>query len=119
MTGELSFFELGVADMSRAQAFYGALFGWEFEQVRDGFVISGAGLGGGIHDGDEGAGPYVFFAVEDMDTAVARVKELGGTADPVGGEGAGDEKLAAKHGRFMLCRDDQGSSFGLHEPPAR
>jgi hypothetical protein len=29
----------------------------------------------------------------------------------------GDEAQHAEHGRFKLCRDDQGSSFGLHQPP--
>ena len=29
----------------------------------------------------------------------------------------GDEASVAQHGRFELCRDDQGSPFGLHQPP--
>ena len=29
----------------------------------------------------------------------------------------GDEASVAEWGRFKLCRDDQGSSFGLHQPP--
>jgi uncharacterized protein len=29
----------------------------------------------------------------------------------------GDESVA-RFGRFKLCRDDQGSPFGLHQPPA-
>ncbi|QDG65532.1 hypothetical protein NIBR502772_04250 [Pseudarthrobacter sp. NIBRBAC000502772] len=24
----------------------------------------------------------------------------------------------AEYGRFKLCKDDQGSTFGLHQPPA-
>ena len=119
MAGELSFFEIGVGDTDRAKAFYTELFGWEFKQVeggQGGSVIEGAGLGGGIHGGDEGASVYAFFAVDDMDKAAARVRELGGTADPVGG---GDENpdTVRRFGRFMLCADDQGSSFGLHELP--
>ena len=31
MTGEVSFFEIGVADAEQGRAFYGALFGWRFE----------------------------------------------------------------------------------------
>jgi hypothetical protein len=30
----------------------------------------------------------------------------------------GDEESQASTGRFKLCRDDQGSPFGLHQPPA-
>jgi hypothetical protein len=46
---------------------------------------------------------------------LARVRELGGEeGDYVGGD---DPDLAARFGRFIICTDDQGSSFGLHQPP--
>jgi hypothetical protein len=48
---------------------------------------------------------------------VERVRALGGEVDEVNIEG--DEASVARFGRFRLCRDDQGSSFGLHEPPDR
>jgi predicted enzyme related to lactoylglutathione lyase len=118
MSGELSFFELGVNDAERGRAFYEALFGWRFAPgpSGNGFQIEAPNVHGGIHGGDEGASPYVFFAVQDIDAAIARVRELGGTADEMDVEG--DEESIARHGRFKLCRDDQGSHFGLHQPPA-
>jgi predicted enzyme related to lactoylglutathione lyase len=58
----------------------------------------------------------VFFAVDDIEAACARVVELGGVVEDVDVEG--DEASAAKFGRFKLCRDDQGSAFGLHLRPA-
>jgi predicted enzyme related to lactoylglutathione lyase len=118
MAGEISFFELGLGDPDRARAFYGELFGWTFEPGPSdggGFAITAPGTPGGVHGGDPGAGPYVFFRVDDMGTAVAKVRELGGTVDEQ--EPGGDDESAARFGRFRLCRDDQGSSFGLHEPP--
>jgi uncharacterized protein len=115
MAGDVSFFELGAEDAERARAFYGALFGWRFEPAGRGFSIAGTNVPGGVHGGDPGASPYVFFAVEDVEAAGTRVRELGGTVDELGG---GDEESAARFGRFKLCRDDQGSPFGLHEPPA-
>jgi predicted enzyme related to lactoylglutathione lyase len=118
MAGEITFFELGVEDVERGRAFYEALFGWRFEPgpSGQGFVIGTPTVEGGMHGGDPGASPYVFFAVDDLDAAVARVRELGGTIDEmdVGGE---DEETDARFGRFKLCRDDQGSPFGLHQPP--
>ena len=30
----------------------------------------------------------------------------------------GDKASVAEWGRFKLCRDDQGSPFGLHQPPS-
>lgn len=120
MAGEVSFVSLGVADVPRARAFYGALLGWTFERATpsSGSVISGAGVDGGIHGGDSGASPYVFFAVDDLERATARVRELGGAVEPDMHGGEPDPREVARFGRFRLCRDDQGSGFGLHEPPA-
>ncbi|MFE5393688.1 VOC family protein [Streptomyces sp. NPDC056568] len=116
MAGEPSFFELGVADPERGRAFYGTLFGWTLEPgpTGGGFTIGTEGLPGGLHGGDAQASPYLFFRVSDLDEAIARVRELGGS---VGDLGAEDAQSAARFGRFALCRDDQGSPFGLHEPP--
>jgi uncharacterized protein len=43
------------------------------------------------------------------------VRQLGGTVEGMDVEG--DEASVARWGRFKLCRDDQGSPFGLHQPP--
>jgi predicted enzyme related to lactoylglutathione lyase len=119
MTGEPTWFEIGVADPARARSFYGSLFGWHFTPGPNGkgSVIATAGLAGGLHGGDEGAAPYLFFAVDDLDAALERVRALGGEAGPL--EGSDDAETVAEFGRFALCRDDQGSPFGLHEPPRR
>jgi uncharacterized protein len=115
MNGELSFFELGVGDIARARDFYGSLFGWEFVDEGNGATIETPNIPGGIHPGDAGASPYVFFRVDDLNAAVARVRELGGdTGDWAETE---DPDTAARFGRFVMCKDDQGSPFGLHEPP--
>jgi len=119
MTGEVSFFELGVEDPERARAFYGALFGWEFTPGPSGtgFVISTPNVPGGVHGGDKGASPLVFLAVTDVAAAVARVRELGGEVDDT--NLSGDDESVRRFGRFVLCKDDQGSGFGMHEPPRR
>jgi predicted enzyme related to lactoylglutathione lyase len=69
-----------------------------------------------MHGGDKGAAPYLFFRVDDMDAALDRVRELGGSVEHM--DAGGDEDTQTKFGRFELCRDDQGSPFGLHEPPS-
>jgi predicted enzyme related to lactoylglutathione lyase len=119
LSGEPAFFEIGVGDPQRGKAFYGALFGWDFEPGpagEGGFVIGTRGIQGGMHGGDPGAVPYLFFHVDDMDAALAKVRELGGTVDDID---LGDNGKAADYGRFKLCKDDQGSAFGLHQPPVR
>jgi predicted enzyme related to lactoylglutathione lyase len=115
MNGELSFFELGVDDPDRAREFYGSLFGWEFVDEGTGATIETPNIPGGLHGGDPGASPYLFFRVDDLDAAVARVRELGGeVGDDVGSD---DPDTIARFGRFVMCTDDQGSGFGLHQPP--
>ncbi|MGH2954993.1 MAG: VOC family protein [Solirubrobacterales bacterium] len=116
MSGEMSFFSLGVGDVDRAREFYGGLFGWEFADEANGAAITTPNVPGGIHGGDPGASPYLFFRVGDLDAALARVRELGGQIDdPPAKED--DPDTVARFGRFAVCKDDQGSSFGLHEPP--
>ena len=115
----MTFIELGVEDADRGRALYEALLGWRFEPGAsgNGFMIHTPEGRGGIHGGDAEASPYVFFAVADIDAAIERVGELGGVVGDVDVEG--DEESQQRHGRFRLCRDDQGSAFGLHQPPAR
>jgi uncharacterized protein len=117
MAGELAFFELGVEDADRGRAFYEELFGWRFEPGPSGrgFAITAPNVPGGMHGGDRDAMPYVFFRVDDMDAALERVRELGGTVEEFDVEGDADS--IARFGRFKLCRDNQGSHFGLHQRP--
>ena len=76
-------------------------------------MIQAPNMAGGMHGGDPGAAPYLFFAVDDMDAALSRVRDLGGSVEETNVEG--DEESVAKFGRFLLCKDDQGSPFGLHQ----
>ncbi len=117
MAGHVAFFELGVDDLEQARRFYGELFDWTFEPgpSGEGLAIKTPTIPGGVHAGDAGGGPYLFFAVDDLDAAVERVRELGGAVDDVDLDG--DEQSRSTYGRFVLCQDDQGSPFGLHEAP--
>ena len=115
MTGEPTFFEMGVADTARARAFYSGLFGWRLEPgpSAGGYRISTPTIPGGMHGNDEGAGALVFFGVPDLEAAMARVRDLGGHAEAL--ESRADETREGSFGRFALCHDDQGSPFGLHQ----
>jgi hypothetical protein len=77
-------------------------------------VIAAPNVRGGMHGGDAGASPYVFFAVDDIEAAVERVRDLGGEVEEMAVEG--DEASVATFGRFKLCRDDQGSAYGCGVP---
>jgi uncharacterized protein len=109
MAGEPSHFELGVPDAARAKAFYGELFGWSFTPTEgENAWIETPGVRGGLHGDDEALNIVVYFRVPDIEAAVQRARELGGTADDPGPSDVG--------GRFASCRDDQGVEFGLHQP---
>ena len=118
MAGEVAFIELGVKDADGARAFYGGLFGWSFEPgpSGEGFVFKAGDTPGGVHGGDPESAPYVFFEVDDIEQATEQVRTLGGSVDSTDIEG--DEESQARFGRFKLCRDDQGSPFGLHQRPS-
>jgi uncharacterized protein len=106
MHGDLVYFMFPVADGGRAHTFFGELFDWEFSpgNVPGGSNISNATPPGGMHAGQEPGKPEVWFGVDDMNTALARVRELGGEADE-------PEKIAT--GSMASCRDDQGTPFNL------
>jgi uncharacterized protein len=110
MTGELTWFEMGVPDATRAQTFYGALLGWTFESMGEGGAVIRTAEGrAGLHPGDDARQIVTYFQVDNIEASVQQVRELGGQADDPGPAEEG-------FGRFVTCRDDQGVVFGLHQP---
>jgi predicted enzyme related to lactoylglutathione lyase len=65
-------------------------------------------VGVGMHGHDDDRTIVVYFAVDDIESAVERVRALGGTSDDPGPAIEG-------FGRFVECRDPQGVRFGLHQ----
>lgn len=105
MPAPLSFFQIDVPDTTRARAFYGELFGWEFVpgNLSDYWMIPNAAPIGGL-GGGTASRPKVFFSVPDIAAGVEQVRRLGGTAG---------EPVTIPSGRFAECRDDQGTEFLL------
>ncbi len=114
MHGELTFFEIGVPDTGRAQAFYAQLFGWQFPPTGQGdqVWVKTPTIKAGLHDQDTESRIAMYFSVDDIDTAASTVRQLGGTAEDPRPEEPG-------FGRFIACTDDQGVQFGLHQAPHR
>ena len=114
MPSSLVHFEIPTKDSSRAKRFYGALFGWSFKDSGmpgiDYWLTEGTQPPGAImkvEDGQTGH-PIVYFGIEDIDAAVRKVRELGGTAAekaPVPGQGW-----------FAGCKDVEGNAFSLWQP---
>ncbi|QGG96659.1 VOC family protein [Actinomarinicola tropica] len=110
-TGDIGYVTFQVPDGERAQRFYSALFGWDIRpgHLPGGFHIESITPPSGIATVGENGEPsaLVYFRVDDIEAAAARVRELGGevlsvTDYPSGGNAE--------------CRDDQGFRFDLFRP---
>jgi len=107
--GQLFYFTFGVPDGARAEAFFGQLFEWEIMagSQPDGYHIASPNPPGGIAGGTTRPDITLYFRVADIRQAVARVRQLGGTAE---------EPVQWASGWSATCRDDQGTPFSLSEP---
>lgn len=121
VSGELTYFEIGVDDAEKAHAFYSSLFGWQLEPAPsgNGYGISTKKIPGGMNGSGLGTSPQMYFSVLDIEAAMQRVRELGGQADTLESLAEVPEEETTTFGRFAVCRDDQGFQFGLHQPPSR
>ena len=112
MAGRLVHFELPAKDAARARDFYGSLFGWTFSSwdgpVEYHMTEASGDPGGAIYPSQAGEeGPIVYFDTDDIDAAVARIRELGGSAEertPVPGVGW-----------VARCGDTEGNHFSLFQ----
>jgi predicted enzyme related to lactoylglutathione lyase len=111
MAGKIVHFEVPSGDADRASAFYNGLFGYEIgPSVMDGFEYrmfqSAEDQGGAIMSSETpGSGLVVYLDTDDIDASVARVRELGGSAE--------DKKPVPTHGWFSPCKDTEGNNFSL------
>lgn len=113
----VTWFEVHTADPDRAKAFYGAVFGWTFDDSLPGYSTIGLGdgapIGGGIVHRDGTAPTDAVFLVEvpDVAAALASVTANGGSAVT--------EAQATPFGlTFAYAANPDGSVFGLWCPPA-
>ena len=107
--GDLYYFTLPVDDLTAAQSFFGAVLGWRFDDPGNGHVGSITAPPGGLAVGTD-TGARLWFVVDDIHAAVARVREHGGSAD---------EPVDYDSGWSADCIDDQGTVFSLSVPAAK
>ncbi len=107
--GELSYVTYEVPDSAGFRDFYGRVLGWTFEpgRVADGWQVLGAHPMAGAAGGSEHPTTVPMWTVADIDAAVARVREAGGTVL--------QEPARQPYGVTAECIDDQGGRFYLGE----
>jgi predicted enzyme related to lactoylglutathione lyase len=113
--GDVSYITLGLPDLARGRAFYGAVLGWRFSPgssehgARVDEIVPMTGLWDGVQpDGARQDGAVLAFRVDDIAAAVAAVRSHGGTVSDPHRE---PYALAAEG------HDNQGIPFYLHEMP--
>jgi predicted enzyme related to lactoylglutathione lyase len=111
VAGEIVHFEVPAADADRASGFWSGLFGWNIGgSAMEGFdyrmfQVSDK-LGGAVMPSDKpGSGVIIYYDTADIDASIAKVRELGGTAD--------DKQPVPTHGWFAACKDTEGNPFSL------
>jgi predicted enzyme related to lactoylglutathione lyase len=110
---QLGYFTLETQDIAKAKAFYGSLFGWTFDEDASKSTyahVAGSNPACGFTKVERAGGhSNLYFRVDDIDAACARVTQLGGrTAVPAD----------SPSGRSATVCDDQGVSFSLWQPAA-
>lgn len=115
-------FEIGVADLQQAEAFYAALLGWtfrpfeEYDPVNYHIVATPDGTLGGalvriqaspIEGTADGSGTVVYAAVDDLDAAVHKARSLGG------GVVHAPRVIGSADGWFAIVTDPDGNRVGL------
>jgi uncharacterized glyoxalase superfamily protein PhnB len=107
--GELSYITYEVPDSSAFKAFYSRVLYWTFApgRIDDGWQVEQTHPMAGVAGGSAQAVTVPMWTVEDVDAAVARVRESGGTII--------EEPSQQSYGKMAHCADDQGTRFYLGE----
>lgn len=116
--GAIAWNELNTRDLSAAKEFYGAVFGWAFDdQEMDGgetysMIVLGERPVGGVLDLVAREVPevvpahwQVYFGVEDTDATIEAARAAGG--------GVMLEPVDIPFGRFAILTDPHGASFAV------
>jgi predicted enzyme related to lactoylglutathione lyase len=116
--GTPAWVELTVRDTERARDFYGALFGWDFDQapldtsgylnaLKDGQPVPGIGE---AQPGEPNSQPrwITYIATDDVDASIRRVTEAGGSV-------LEQPRDVLDLGRTAVAADPTGAVFGLRQ----
>lgn len=112
--GAISWWEIDVPDVGRAQQFYGAVCPWTFQPMEgyEGYVIvqvEGTGIGGlQASDAGEpsGRGVTLYIQVADLEDTLERARQAGGAVEQGRMPVPGDQWMG-------LARDPFGLKIGF------
>ena len=110
----IDYIEFSIADMARAQRFYGESFGWSFNDYGPGYagiVGDGKEMGGLCVDAtaNSGGGPLVILFSSDLEASLEKVRNAGGTIVK--------EPYAFPGGRRFHFSDPSGNELAVWSTP--
>lgn len=113
MAGEFVHMELNTPELEKSKAFYGGLFGWEFQDIPmgDGTIYSmfkpQNGPGGGLMTVPDAPMRWLnYVGVQDVKAATAKARELGATVWVETMEVTG-------RGWFSIMEDPTGAAIAI------
>ncbi|MGA4992700.1 VOC family protein [Nonomuraea bangladeshensis] len=107
----IGWFDISTPDAPRARRFYQELFGWTVNAIDETYALVGGDgdrPAGGIGQAGPGSpyiGVVVYFAVDDVEAALARAEGLGGSRVM--------EPAPTPMGRIAVFADLDGNRVGL------
>jgi uncharacterized protein len=113
--GTPTWIDLGIPDLDRAMAFYGALFGWEFEvgppetMRYTQCLLGGRRVAALAENPDPNATEFwwnMYLATSDCDATARRVTDAGGSIVMAPMD-------VMDRGRMVIAKDPVGAQFGL------
>ena len=111
MPGDLVHVEIVAKDGEKARTFYSTLLGWKFGESgmpgMDYCMTENSKPIVAVYTDTEPKGPIVYFAVDDIDKAIAIARKSGGKAE--------EKQPIPGQGWFTSCVDPDGNSFSLFE----
>ena len=113
----VAWFEIHTADPDKAKAFYGEVFGWQFDDSMPGYSMIGLGddapIGGGIaHSEGNYPNDAVFLVqVPDVSASLSKITEAGGSI-------VADVQTTPFGLAFAYAANPDGSVFGVYRLPA-
>ena len=107
--GDVSYITYEVTDSTAFKAFYSRVLFWTYQpgRIEDGWQVEQTHPMAGVAGGSTQQVTVPMWTVEDVDAAVARVREAGGTVI--------EEPSQQAYGKSAQCTDDQGTRFYLGE----
>lgn len=112
--GDITHVDIPVSDMERAKSFYGALFGWRFNELPgfEGYPMWQAPnqiSGGGLAPRGEGfTQPRSYVEVDSIDDVLAKARANGGTV-------VMEKQAIDATSWWAILTDPDGNTVGLFE----